>query len=144
MCSCMVAVGGRVVGSTQRVGCVELGSYWSHWPYVFPQHGRGRKHDRTIALVPWQERITSAHPQPLIRGLIHSDGSRYVAHQRVGDKTYEYARYEFANRSEDIKGIFCRHLDLLEVGWTRPNEKSIAIARRREVAKLDAFVGPKR
>ena len=48
------------------------------------------------------------------------------------------------NRSEDIKSIFCRHLDLLGIRWTRPNQKSIAIARRSEVAKLDAFVGRKR
>jgi hypothetical protein len=47
-------------------------------------------------------------------------------------------------RSDDIKQIFCRHLDLLGIAWTKPNDKSIAIARRREVAKLDAFVGPKR
>jgi hypothetical protein len=47
-------------------------------------------------------------------------------------------------RSEDIKGIFCTHLDQLGVRWTRPNRSDIAIDRRSEVAKLDAFVGPKR
>jgi hypothetical protein len=56
---------------------------------------------------------------------------------------YEDARYAFANRSEDIKRIFCDHLDLLGIRWTRPNERSIAIDRRAEVAKLDEFVGPK-
>ena len=62
----------------------------------------------------WQRRITAAEPRALIRGLIHSDGCRFIAAQRVGGKTY------------------------------RPNEHSIAIDRRAEVAKLDAFVGPKR
>jgi hypothetical protein len=47
-------------------------------------------------------------------------------------------------RSEDIKGIFCTHLDQLGIRWTRPNRSDIAIDRRSEVAKLDAFVGPKR
>jgi hypothetical protein len=114
------------------------------WPVLFPQHGAGRKHTRPIVLVDWQRAITAAEPKALIRGLIHSDGCRFVAAQRVGGKTYRYSRYSFSNRSEDIKAIFCDHLDLLGIGWTRPNENTIAIDRRAEVAKLDAFVGPKR
>lgn len=77
-------------------------------------------------------------------GLIHSDGCRFVANQRVGGKTYRYSRYSFSYRSEDIKAIFCDHLDLLGIRWTRPNRDQIAIDRRGEVAKLDSFVGPKR
>jgi hypothetical protein len=50
----------------------------------------------------------------------------------------------FSNHSEDIKAIFCSNLDLLGIGWTRPNGSDIAIDRRSEVAKLDVFVGPKR
>ena len=111
---------------------------------LFPQHGRGRKHERRIVLARWQREITAVHPRELVRGLIHSDGCRFVANQRVGAKTYRYARYSFSNRSEDIKAIFCRHLDLLGIRWTRPNGTDIAIDRRAEVAKLDAFVGPKR
>jgi hypothetical protein len=45
-------------------------------------------------------------------------------------------------RCEDIKRIFCDHLDLLGIGWTRPNAVSIAVARRADVAALDRFVGP--
>jgi hypothetical protein len=59
-------------------------------------------------------------------------------------RTYRYERYSFANRSNDIKAIFCAHLDLLGIRWTRPNEKDIAIARKADVARLDAFIGPKR
>jgi hypothetical protein len=114
------------------------------WPVLLPQHGPGRKHDRRIVLTRWQREITAACPRELVRGLIHSDGCRFVANQRVGGKTYSYARYSFSNRSEDIKAIFCAHLDLLGVGWTRPNRYDIAIDRRSEVAKLDGFVGPKR
>ena len=114
------------------------------WPQLFPQHGRGRKHERPIRLEPWQEQITHAYPRELIRGLIHSDGCRFVARQRVGEKVYKYSRYSFSNRSEDIKDIFTDHLDLLGIGWTWPNAHQIAVDRRAEVAKLDAFVGPKR
>ena len=59
-------------------------------------------------------------------------------------RPYSYQRYSFANRSDDIKAIFCAHLDLLGIRWTRPNEKDIAIARKADVALLDAFIGPKR
>lgn len=122
-----------------RIVCV---SRW--WPVLFPQHGPGRKHLRTIALTRWQRRITAAHPRELVRGLIHSDGCRFVAAQRVGGKTYRYSRYSFSNRSDDIRAIFCAHLDLLGIGWTRPTAHQIAIDRRPEVVKLDVFVGPKR
>jgi hypothetical protein len=63
---------------------------------------------------------------------------------RRRERTYRYTRYSFANRSDDIKAIFCAHLDLLGIRWTRPNEKDIAIARKADVALLDAFIGPKR
>jgi hypothetical protein len=82
--------------------------------------------------------------RPLVRGLIHSDGSRYVAVVRRRGRAYSYERYSFANRSDDIKAIFCAHLDLLGIRWTRPNEKDIAVARKADVALLDAFIGPKR
>jgi hypothetical protein len=122
-----------------RVVCV---SRW--WPVLFPQHGPGRKHDRPIVLTPWQRAVAAAEAQALVRGLIHSDGCRFVAAQRVGGKTYRYSRYAFSNRSDDIRAIFCEHLDLLGIGWTRPSAFQIAIDRRTEVAKLDVFVGPKR
>ena len=105
--------------------------------------GPGRKHLRPIRLEPWQLRITEREPRALLRGLIHSDGSRYVAAVHRRGRSYRYARYSFSNRSDDIKAIFCSHLDLLGIGWTRPNEKDIAVARRADVAALDGFVGPK-
>jgi hypothetical protein len=141
----------RAILPTNKVGlaahhvdrCVRVSCYSKRWPELLPQHGPGRKHTRPIVLTDWQRAITTTHPCEMVRGLIHSDCSRFVARQRVGAKTYEYVRYAFANRSEDIKAIFCDHLDLLAIGWTRPNHKLIAIDRRSEVAKLDAFVGPK-
>jgi hypothetical protein len=133
-----------VVRAWPRTGCFVVSSYWKHWPTVLPQHGAGPKHSRRIILVDWQRDITSAEPRALVRGLIHSDGCRFIAAQRVGERTYRYSRYSFSNRSDDIRAIFCDHLDLLGIGWTRPNAFEIAIDRRAEVAKLDAFVGPKR
>jgi len=119
-------------------------SYSKQWPCVLPQHGRGTKHSRRIALMPWQQRIVDAHPDQLVRGLIHSDGWRGINRISHPKRTYEYVRYQFTNRSEDIKRIFCDACDALDVEWRVMNRDTISIARRESVAKLDAFVGPKR
>ena len=110
---------------------------------LFPQHGPGRKHDRPIVLRHRQVEITSREPKAFIRGLIHSDGCRIVAAQRVGSRVYRCPRYFFSNRSDDIKRICCEHLDLLGVEWNCPDDMDIQISRRASVAKLDEFVGPK-
>jgi hypothetical protein len=135
--------GDGVVSFVPAPGCIVVGSYWKAWPLVLPQHGPGRKHGRVIELADWQRRLTHVAPEAFVRGLIESDGCRYVANQRVGRKVYSYARYAFSNRSEDIKRIFCEHLDLLGIHWTRPHAMAIAIDRRADVAALDRFVGPK-
>lgn len=124
--------------------CVRVQAYSRGWPCLLPQHGPGRKHERPIVLTEWQLEITYAHPEHLIRGLIHSDGCRFVNRVRHGDKVYAYPRYMFSNRSRDIHGIFTDHLDRLGIAWRWSNDHTISIARREAVAKLDAFVGPKR
>jgi hypothetical protein len=123
---------------------VYVSCYSSQWPGLLPQHGPGRKHERPIVLEDWQREITSAHPQHLIRGLIHSDGCRFVNRVRHGDKVYAYPRYMFSNRSHHIHAIFCDHLDQLGIAWRWSNDHTISIARRNAVARLDEFVGMKR
>jgi hypothetical protein len=120
--------------------------YWPYWPTIFPQHGKGTKHQRPIVLAGWQQRITARECHALIRGLIHADGCRFIARQtyRTRPQVHEYARYCFSNRSEDILAIFCDHLGLLGIEWTRPGSHQIQIARRASVERLDSFVGPKR
>jgi hypothetical protein len=124
--------------------CCDVTSYSKRWVALFPQHGIGRKHLRSIALEPWQRRITQRHATALVRGLIHSDGSRYLARVHVAGREYPYVRYDFSNRSRDILMIFCEHLDLLGIHWTRPNAHLVAVATRAGVRRLDEFVGPKR
>jgi predicted RNase H-like nuclease len=58
--------------------CVRLMSAWKHWIDVFPQHGPGRKHERTIELADWQREIVDRFPREFLRGLLHSDGCRTV------------------------------------------------------------------
>ena len=124
--------------------CVVVQNLWKHWPAYFPQHGPGPKHMREMALAEWQRAATHAEPRAFLRGLIHSDGCRYVARQRRGGKIYTYVRYSFSNRSEDIKDLFREHLELVGIHSVTPNAQHVDINRRADVAALDEFVGPKR
>jgi hypothetical protein len=141
---------GRRVHRYARPGTRSLALQASspRWLLAFPQHGPGRKHERTIKLADWQEEITQQHPRELIRGLIHSDGcrsiNRFSVELPIGGRTrYEYVRYFFSNLSADIRGIFTEHCDLLGVRWTRSNPRNISISHGPSVALLESFVGPK-
>jgi hypothetical protein len=122
---------------------VEVSIYSKQLPMLFPQHGPGRKHDRLIELTEWQQALISRRPGLLVRGLIHSDGCRFMNTIRHPNKTYAYPRYNFSNRSADIKRIFCEACDLLGVEWRVMNRWDISVAKRASVARLDEFVGPK-
>lgn len=115
-------------------------SYSKAWPCLFPQHGPGRKHERRIALEPWQERIVDTQHEQFVRGLIHSDGCRVL--NRVNGKAYP--RYHFTQVSDDIRRLFCRSLQRLDIDYTWNDARNVSIARRPSVARLDEFVGPKR
>ena len=121
--------------------------YSKHWPCLFPQHGPGRKHEREIVLEPWQVAFVEGHPGPFLRGLFNSDGCRITnwTERPVGGerKRYEYPRYFFSNRSEDILQLCEWALDLLGVEHRRSNAWNISVARRASVAVLDQHVGPK-
>ena len=127
-----------------RHSAILITSYSKTWSWLLPQHGPGPKHMRRIALDPWQRKITAAEPGAFVRGLIHSDGCRYIARQRCKNGlVYAYVRYMLVNASEDIRSLFCEHLDLLGVQWTQSSERRIQIARRDAVDILEAIVGPK-
>lgn len=135
----------------KRKGCFAVASCSKHWPCLFPQHGPGKKHERPIILDAWQQDIIEAHPWEFIRGLIHSDGCRItnwtektVAGER---KRYEYPRYFFSNKSDDIRKLFTNALDKVGVEWTTLARGSdpfnVSVARKASVALMDTHVGPK-
>jgi hypothetical protein len=136
----------RAVMPHNRVGRVNRGTwhelylYSKTWPCLFPQHGSGKKHERKIELADWQRDLVARWPLLLLRGLIHSDGCRFQSTGRCG---WSHPRYSFANKSEDIKRIFCDTCDQVGLRWTRSGEKTIYVSRKADVALLDAFVGPK-
>ncbi|WP_335939431.1 helix-turn-helix domain-containing protein [Streptomyces sp. PTD5-9] len=135
----------------RKAGSHDIKVYSKHLPCLFPQHGSGKKHERVITLEAWQQGIVAANPWMLIRGLIHSDGcritnwtTRLVAGER---KRYEYGRYMFANKSDDIRGLLGDALSAVGVQWTTlargSDPYNISVARRASVALMDAHVGPK-
>ncbi|MFB9520570.1 MULTISPECIES: helix-turn-helix domain-containing protein [Streptomyces] len=131
----------------QRQGCVSVTSYSRSWPDLFPQHAPGKKHLRQIGLRPWQQRIVDEFPWEFIRGLVHSDGCRITnwTTRLIGGvrKRYEYPRYFFTNKSEDIRHMFTDALDSVGVAWKPSSAWNISVARRASVALMDAHVGPK-
>jgi hypothetical protein len=128
--------------------CVRVVATSPRWVEAFLQHGPGRKHDRVIALEPWQQAIVDAHPWAFLRGLLHSDGCRTVNRfttrlpsGRVAE--YAYPRWFFSNRSDDIRGLFCATCDAVGVRWTQSNPRNISVSHRHSVALLDEHVGAK-
>jgi hypothetical protein len=128
-------------------GCLVTTVSWKHWLCLFPQHGPGRKHERSIVLEPWQREIAQRHPGDFLRGLFHSDGSRTAnwARRMVKGqpKRYDYPRWEFVNRSDDILALCTWALDLCEISWRRPRIVCIAVSRRDDVRRLDELIGLK-
>ena len=116
---------------------VAVSVYFAGWPWLFPQHGAGRKHTRRIILESWQEHVVGEFPEDFIRGCIESDGCR---HRRIV-KGRDYPAYGFCNRSEDILGLFTAACDIAGVRWRRSSDIRISIARRADVAKLDGLFG---
>ena len=129
-------------------GCMVTTVSWKHWPCLLPQHGEGRKHERRLVLEAWQEEIIESHPGDFLRGLFHSDGSRVenwaTATVRGVPRRYDYPRWQFVNRSEDIMGFCTAALDLVGVPWRRSGRWTVSVSRRGAVARLDDLVGPER
>src|SRR3954469_18891892 len=92
---------------------VRVVSYWRHWRCLFPQHGPGRKHRRVIRLTDWQCGIVACEPGRFLRGLIHTDGWRGLNRVHVKGRDCAYPRYQFSNRSDDIRRLFTDTCDLL-------------------------------
>jgi hypothetical protein len=139
----MEATGARTVGFQERPGCMSIRAHWMHWPCLFPQHGPGAKHLRKIELAQWQCDVLRDEPKRFLRGLFHSDGSRFTNRVARNGKSYTCVRYTFVNQSADIMD-FCRGaLDQVGVGWRMCRPNMLSVARREGVARLDEFVGPK-
>ncbi|MEV7558789.1 helix-turn-helix domain-containing protein [Streptomyces sp. NPDC089795] len=128
-------------------GAHNIKIYFKHLPCLFPQHGPGKKHERRIVLEGWQQEIVDAHPWAFLRGLIHSDGCRVINWTVRNGKRYEYPRYFFTNKSDDIRKLCTDTLTKVGVRWTvlaRGSDPfNVSVARKACVALMDAHIGPK-
>jgi hypothetical protein len=138
---------GRVVSGPGGFGgsCTHLYVYHRHLACLFPQHARGKKHERRVSLEDWQLAVVLSAPWAFLRGCFHTDGCRFV--NRTGP--YEYPSYHFGNRSGDIARLV--HLVCSRVGvqsrlthWERREVWSVRINRRDDVLRMDQHIGPKR
>jgi hypothetical protein len=84
--------------------CYSVSAYSRSWPCLFPQHGPGPKHTRPIFLAAWQQELAKQWPEQLLKGMIQSDGSRFINPGRGG---WKHPRYKFCNVSTDVTSIFC-------------------------------------
>jgi hypothetical protein len=84
-----------------------------------------------------------SQPGHFLRGLIHTDGWRGLNRVFVKGRWYEYPRYQFSSRSDDIRRLFTDACDRIGVAWRPWGRWHISVARREAVARLDEFVGPK-
>ncbi len=126
--------------------CANVSLYSQHLPCLLPQHGPGKKHERVIALEPWQTTLLEAAPWPFIKACIRTDGCCFV--NRHGGGRYEDLCYGFANRSEDIIRLFTQSCEQVGV-TTRTNFNArrplwdVRINQRRSVALVLEHVGRK-
>lgn len=115
--------------------CKVVSAYAWQWLVLFPQHGPGKKHLRSIRLADWQYEIFKERHVQLLRGLVESDGSRFARWVNGAN----YPAYSFSNESADIRAIFCWAADLTQVHYTRSSPNTLSIARRADVQRLDSL-----
>jgi hypothetical protein len=131
------------IGETPKRGeaCVAVWVYSTHLACLFPQHGRGKKHERAIELEEWQWQLVRDAPGSLLRGLIRSDGCVFI--NRTGPD--EYLTYGFSNYSRDIIDIFRVGCEMLGVEYRVNGTRGwhVRINRRPSVAVMLEHVGLK-
>jgi hypothetical protein len=117
--------------------------YSSHLRCLFPQDGKGKKHERRIRLEGWQQELVEQAPLGFLRGCIRSDGCVFV--NRTGP--YHYLSYAFSNKSKDIIDLFTMACGLVGVehrvtSWQ--GSWHVRINRRASVELMMPKVGLKR
>lgn len=139
-----------VTRSNKESLCSDVSCYSRMLPIIFPQYGKGLKCDRDVSLKDWQIEYVKQYPKAFLKGLMKSDGCRYISTIKSKDKIYRYPSYSFINASKDIVDMFTWCCDLLDIGYViskrsaRGTQKhdiyTILIAKRKDVQFLDTFM----
>ena len=126
------------IDKIKNTNSVIIKVYSSCLPTIFPQYGKGAKHNRNIILTDEQEKIIIN--DKLMLGLFHTDGSFFVVNGK-------YPRYQFTNKSKQILDIFGKCL--IYYGITPKIRKrkngvyDIQIQNRKDFDKLYDVLGEK-
>ena len=91
-----------------------------------------------ISRAPWQVQIVERHAGRFVGGLIESDGCR---HRRIVAGKNDPA-YSLTNHSRGIPDLFVAACSRLGLHPRQADAVTISIARRSDVARLDALMGP--
>lgn len=62
---------------------------------------------------------------------------------RVHSRRYAYPRYFFSNESTGILQVFRDACDAVGIHHRDSRRNAISIAKRADVQRMDAFIGPK-
>lgn len=129
----------NVVGFVPKQGCVEVSMYSKRWFALLPAAWTGAEAPPLITLENSQRPIVLGDQvREFVCGLIHSDGCRNVNRVVVRGRSYEYPRYMFSNRSEDIHELFREALESCGVTTTRTGWQQ-TVAKRPNVELLDRW-----
>ena len=123
-----------------------------HWPCLFPQHGPGqearardhaRSHGNRRSSTPTLGSSSGVSSTPTAAG-----SSNWTTRLVRGEqKRYEYPRYFFTNKSDDIRQAVHRHARPRSAssGQSSPGQRPVQHLRRPQasVALMDTHVGPK-
>jgi len=132
-----------------KVNIINHGNFLTIYVYsnmitpLFPQNGKGKKHNRKIKLFNWQTDIII--PQYIIMGLIHSDGCYY--YRTVNNK--KYFSYDFKNKSRDLHQILQHYCNEIGIRSTSPDDSKSGrasathIYKNEDVTKLRNLIGNK-
>ncbi len=130
----------RSVNRGQKIisNCINVKYSYKHLKLIFPQHGRGKKHLRTIELTEWQKSIIN--PVALCQGLFFSDGCYYL------DSANNKWMYSFTNKSTGIIEILRDSLERLNIRCNirdRGNSIVLTVKHKDDVRKLHDMIGDK-
>jgi hypothetical protein len=122
-----------------------------HWLYQgFPPRGGVRPENACPRCGAEAPGSTISHRMRTSTSSGSTSAMAFSARQRPGATAFEYKgkaeaypRYQFSNRSDDIRRIFTDACDSLGVEWRPWTRWHISVARKDSVALLDEFIGLK-
>lgn len=111
---------------------------------LFPQIGKGMKHQRKIKLEEFQ--IKNLDDIQFIKGLFHSDGCLYKSTNKKGMCLGHF--YNFTNMSKDIIDIYCNSLKNIGVNYKLIQNKKcdrygVNVYKQGDFIKLYPLIGVK-